>query len=204
MKHKYGFLSICLHCNKEFFTKPRFLVYCSTPCKNPINRPGNIAWNKGLTLSEEQKLKLNTTGLKKGHGWNKGKPNELQRRRWIENNPNADGKLNNLRPKKKIDNEYILYKSEVRKFTYRTIKELRTEGNFIPKFGKYKFDLQIDHIISIKQGFELGIPASLLGSKKNIQFLKAEDNRLKWHSYQPKSIIFAITGGKYGLQQCRN
>jgi hypothetical protein len=200
MKNKYGLENICLHCKKQFVTKPRFLMYCSTSCKNPINRPGNVAWNKGLKLTDEQKSLLNLEGLKKGHGWNKGKPNELQRQRWIKNNPNADGKLNNLRPKKEINNEYILYKSEVRKFTYRSIKELKAAGNFIPRFGKHKFSLQIDHIIPIKQGFELGIPASLLGSKKNIQFLKGEDNRLKWHSYQPDSIIFAITGEHYGIQ----
>lgn len=196
MKNKYGLVAFCSFCKKEFLTKPRFLEFCSTPCKNPINRPGHTVWNKGIKLTEEQKTKLNISGLKKGHGWNKGKSNERQRQRWIEDNPNANGKLNNLRPKKLPDDKYTIYKSEVRKATYRTIRELRKTGNFIPKFGKYKNDLQIDHIVPIKQGFELGIPPVLLGSKKNIQFLKGKDNRLKWHAYQPLSIVRVVTGGK--------
>lgn len=201
MKSKYGLVVTCSFCGTKFLTKPRFLAFCSVPCKNPINRPGIAAWNKGLKLTEEQKAKINTEGLKKGWGWNKGKPNESQRQRWIENNPNANGKLNNLRPKKAIDDAYILYKSEVRKATYRTIKELRAEGIFIPKFGKFKTDLQIDHIIPIKQGFDLGIAPALLGSKKNIQFLRGKDNRLKWHTYQPESIVRALLGDINGLQR---
>jgi hypothetical protein len=50
-----------------------------------------------------------------------------------------------------------------------------------------------------KQGFELSIPASLLGSKNNIQFIKGKDNRKKWDSYQSKEIVESITGDSYGL-----
>lgn len=200
MKNKYGLETTCCYCGVSFVTKPRFLKYCSVPCKNPINRPGNIAWNTGIKLTQDQKSKLNIEGLKKGRGWNKGIPNERQKEKWTSDNPNKDGKLNNLRPKRVINNSYILYKSEVRKATYRTIKEMKKAGHFIPTFGKYKTDLQIDHIIPIKQGFELGILPSLLGSKKNIQFLKGEDNRLKWHTYQPESVIRAVLGKSYGIQ----
>ena len=200
MKNKYGVVAACSFCGNKFLTKPRFLEFCSTACKNPINRPGHAAWNKGIKLSIEQKAKLNTDGLKKGHGWNKGKTNEIQRQRWIENNPNADGKLNNLRPKKSINNPYKIYKAEVRKVTYRTIKELKKAGHFIPKFGKYKTDLQVDHIVSIKQGFDLGISPTLLGSKKNIQFLKGKDNRSKWHTNQPMSIVRILIGELNGIQ----
>jgi 5-methylcytosine-specific restriction endonuclease McrA len=204
MKNKYGNTATCAFCGEKFVTKPRFLEFCSTPCKNPINRAGHIAWNKGLKLTEEQKVNLNLSGLKKGHGWNKGVPNERQREKWLKDNPNANGKLNNLRPKKTVNDAFILYKRDVRKATYRTIKELCTEGNFIPKFGKYKTDLQIDHIISIKQGFELGLPASLLGGKFNIQFLRGADNRLKWHTFQLASIVRAIKGELNGIQQQSN
>ena len=143
------------------------------------------------------------SGLKKGHGWNKGKKNLLQSIRWKENNPNADGKLNNLRPKKtdSTRTEFQIYKSEVRKTTYRTIKKLKADGHFLPNFGKYKTDYQIDHIVSIKQGFELGVPASLLGDIKNIQFLKAHDNRAKWHTNQSMALIRIVKGKYYGIQQ---
>ena len=199
MKNKYGLVSMCRHCNLEFFTKPRFLEYCSTKCKNPLNRGEYDPWNKGIKLTEEQKLKQNISGLSKGHGWNKGKPNEAQRIKWKENNPNRDGRLNNLRPKKITNDKFKIYKSEVRKATYRTLKQLKEQGHYIPKFGKYKDNWQVDHIISIQQGFELKISPQLLGSKKNIQFLKGEDNRAKWCTKQPNSVIMYVIGNNYGL-----
>jgi hypothetical protein len=203
MKHKYGVTKNCKFCGNLFSTRPRFLLFCSTVCKNPLNRGEYEPWNKGIKLSTEQKSKQNLSGLKKGHGWNKGKKNVLQSIRWKENNPNADGKLNNLRPKKSdsVRTEFQIYKSEVRKTTYRTIKKLKADGHFLPKFGKYKTDYQIDHIVSIKQGFELGIPAALLGDIKNIQFLKAHDNRAKWHANQSMAFIRIIKGKYYGIQQ---
>ena len=201
---KYGILKYCLHCNKQFETKPRFVDYCSTPCKNPINRPGCDAWNKGITLTEDQKSKQNTAGLQKGHGWNKGKPNEVARQRMLTNNPNKDGKANNKRPKKTPDTALSIYKSNVRKATYRTIKEIRLSGEFVPQFGKHKTDLQIDHIVPYKQGFDLGIPAEILGGKRNIQFLKGADNRAKWDAYQPMHVIRFIKGGINGLFETSN
>lgn len=164
-----------------------------------MNRGELNPWNKGKKLTLDQKAKQNIAGLKKGQGWNKGIPNNAQSLRWKQNNPNANGRLNNLRPKKTVTDEFQKYKSEVRKATYRSIKELKQKGHFIPKFGKYKNNLQIDHIVSIKQGFELGISSSLLGSLKNIQFLTAEDNRAKWHYYQPKSVVRILQGSLYGL-----
>ena len=199
MKNKYGLSRFCLHCNSEFITRPRFLEYCSVPCKNPINRPGNVAWNKGVKLTEEQKAKQNRDGLAKGWGWNKGLPNETSRKRFLENNPNKDGRLNNLRPKKEINDQLILYKREVRKATYRTLKEMKLHG-YVPSFGKGKHDLQVDHIVPYEQGFDLGIPASLLGSKNNIQFLRGEDNRAKWDHYQPMSVVRAVIGAVNGIQ----
>jgi hypothetical protein len=101
MKNKYGYTKNCLYCGTEFITKPRLIDYCSQPCKNPLNRPGHTAWNKGIKLTDEQKAKQNTDGLAKGRGWNKGKSNEMARQRMLgENNPNWNGRLNNLRPKK--------------------------------------------------------------------------------------------------------
>jgi len=199
MKTKYGITKKCLFCENEFVTQPRFNFYCSQKCKNPLNRGEYDPWNKGIKLTEEQKAKQNTVGLSKGWGWNKGGTNETARHRFLTNNPNKDGKLNNLRLKNPITEPLKLYRSKVRYHTYRTLKEMKTNGEWIPKTGKYKDCWQIDHIIPHRQGFELGIDPLLLGSKKNIQFIKGEENRKKWDSYQPIEVVKLITGGQYGL-----
>ena len=94
MKNKYGISKKCLYCGNQFETRPRFLDYCSQPCKNPLNRGEYDPWNKGIKLTEEQKAKQNTSGLVKGRGWNKGKSNEIARQRMMgENNPNWSGGL---------------------------------------------------------------------------------------------------------------
>ena len=81
----------------------------------------------------------------------------------------------------------------------KTLKEMKEAGEWVPKTGKYKDSWQIDHIIPHRQGFELGIEPSVLGSKKNIQFIKGEENRKKWDSYQTVEVVKLIIGGQYGL-----
>ena len=121
MKNKYGITKKCLFCGNEFETRPRFKEYCSQACKNPNNRPGHTPWNKGKKMSEEFKqTKMNLDGLAKGWGWNKGIPNKRQKEKWLKDNPNKDGKLNNLRPKNTITDPLRMYRRLVRKATYRT------------------------------------------------------------------------------------
>ena len=98
MKNKYGLIRNCLFCSAEFTTRPRFLVYCSQKCKNPLNRGEYDPWNKGIKLTEEQKSKQNREGLQKGWGWNKGIKNEIARQRMLgENNPNWGGEISRKR-----------------------------------------------------------------------------------------------------------
>jgi hypothetical protein len=192
MKNKYGLTAICAHCGNVFLSKPRFLEYCSTPCKNPINRKGNIPWNKGMEMTVEQKSKLNTDGLKIGRGWNKGISNLAQKEKWTgSSNPNWEGKLNNQRPKKQIDDELAKYKGECRKATYRTLYRLRKQ-NLIPKTGKKKTDIQVDHIIPFKQGYDLKISPMIIGHQCNLQFITGEENRKKWDSFQSEEIVNKI------------
>ena len=193
MKNKYGLIKNCLYCSSEFITKPRFNNYCSTKCKNPLNRGEYDPWNKGIKLTEEQKVRQNTEGLKKGWGWNKGGTNEVARQRMLTNNPNKDGRSNNLRPKNYVDTEFTAYKRNCRKATYRTIYQMRKEG-LVPTTGKYKTDLQLDHIIPYKQGFELNISPEIIGSRKNLRFILGEENRKKWDSFQSDDVVQSIIG----------
>ena len=193
MKNKYGLIKNCLYCSGEFTTKPRFNNYCSIKCKNPLNRGEYEPWNKGIKLTEEQKSKQNTDGLKKGWGWNKGGTNEIARHRMLTNNPNKDGRLNNLRPKNYIDTEFTAYKRECKKATYRTIYAM-TKENLVPETGKRKTDLQLDHIIPYKQVFELNISPKVIGGRKNLRFILGEENRKKWDSFQPDDVVQSIIG----------
>ena len=199
MKNKYGVKKICQYCSKEFETRPKFTNYCSQKCKNPLNRGEYDPWNKGIKLTEEQKAKQNRDGLAKGWGWNKGLPNPRQKEKWLSDNPNKDGKLNNLRPKNPVTEPLKIYRSLVRKATYRTIKEMKQAGEWVPKVGKYKDSWQTDHIIPHQQGWELGILPHLLGSRMNIRFIKGDENRKKWDTYQPLDVVEEIIGDINGL-----
>lgn len=201
MKNKYGIKKHCLHCGTEFITKPRLVDYCSQPCKNPNNRPGHTPWNKGKTLTEEQKAKQNREGLKKGWGWNKGLPNEIARKRFLENNPNKDGRVNNLRPKNYIDDEFSAYKRECRKVTYRSVYQMKKEGIVPANTGKSKNQYQLDHIIPFKQGYELGLDPQVIGGRQNLRYILGEENRSKWDRFQPEDVVKLVIGGNYGLQR---
>lgn len=200
MKNKYGLSSTCAHCSTSFVTKPRFLEYCSTPCKNPINRKGNVPWNKGKEMTPEQKTKLNLEGLKLGRGWNKGLSNKAQKEKWSgSNNPNWEGKLNNLRPKKLIDDEFVKYKRECKKATHRTRYAMQKEGLVPINTGKRKDQYQLDHIIPFKQGYKMGIDPEVIGGKSNLQWILGEENRTKWDRFQPEKIINKVIGEHNGL-----
>lgn len=201
MKNKYGIKKHCLYCGTEFITKPRLVDYCSQPCKNPNNRPGHTPWNKGKTLTEEQKAKQNREGLKKGWGWNKGLPNEIARKRFLENNPNKEGRVNNLRPKNYIDDEFSAYKRECRKATYRSVYQMKKEGIVPENTGKRKNQYQLDHIIPFKQGYELGLDPQVIGGRQNLRYILGEENRSKWDRFQPEDVVKLVIGGNHGLQR---
>ena len=194
MKNKYGQTKICKYCSCEFTTRPRFLDYCSTPCKNPNNRPGNLPWNKGIKLNDEQKSKINMTGLSLGRGWNKGKSNIAQSIRWTTNNPNKDGRINNMRPKNYVDDEFSAYKRKCKNATYRSCYAMKKAGLVPANIGKRKDQYQLDHIIPYRQGFELGIDPKIIGGSKNLQWILGEENRAKWDRFQPEEVVKNILG----------
>lgn len=191
---KYGIIKACLFCKSKFESRPRFIDYCSTKCKNPLNRGEHEPWNKGIKLTEEQKAKQNREGLKKGWGWNKGIPNQAQSLRWRKNNPNKDGRVNNMRPKNYVDDDFTAYKREVKKATYRSWYKMKQEGSIPANTGKRKNQYQLDHIIPYRQGFELGIDPAVIGSRKNLRWILGEENRQKWDRFQPEEVVKNILG----------
>ena len=200
MKTKYGIIKNCQFCGKEFETKPRFLDYCSQKCKNPLNRGEYDPWNKGLKLTEEQKAKQNREGLKKGWGWNKGLSNPEQSIKWSGiGNPNWEGKMNNLRPKREVNDEFVTYKSECKKATYRSVYAMKKAGLVPSNTGKRKDQYQLDHIIPFKQGYELGIDPKVIGGASNLQWILGEENRTKWDRFQSEEIINKVLGEYNGL-----
>jgi hypothetical protein len=71
------------------------------------------------------------------------------------------------------------YKREVWKYTYRN--DLTTLLNFDKRgrngiVGAY----QIDHVVSINDGWEKGIPADEIGKMENLRMITWEENRKKW------------------------
>lgn len=199
---KYGVEKSCLHCGSLFVTKPRMIEYCSQPCKNPRNRPGHSAWNKGLKMTDEFKAtKMNLSGLAKGQGWNKGMPNERQRQKWLTDNPNKDGRANNMRPKNYVDDEFSAYKRECKKATYRSWYAMMKEGSIPSNTGKRKDQYQLDHIIPFRQGFELGIDPKIIGGRNNLRWILGEENRKKWDHFQSEDTVRSIVEGENnGLQ----
>jgi hypothetical protein len=200
MKNKYGLIKNCLFCSTEFTTRPRFLDYCSQKCKNPLNRGEYEPWNKGIKLTEDQKSKQNKEGLKKGWGWNKGIPNEVARRRMLgENNPNWNGRLNNMRPKNYVDDQFSAYKRECRKATYRSVYKMKQQGLVPSNTGKHKHQYQLDHIIPFRQGFELKIDPAIIGGRQNLRYISGEENRSKWDCFQSKDVLKLVLGEQYVL-----
>lgn len=174
--------------------------YCSQGCKNPQNRPGHTPWNKGMTMSEEyKKTKMNMEGLNKGHGWNKGIPNELARQRFLENNPNKNGRVNNTRPKNYIDDDFAAYKRQCKQATYRSVYAMRKDGLVPANTGKHKHQYQLDHIIPFRQGFELKIDPKVIGSRQNLRYILGEENRSKWDSFQSEDVVKSVLGEYLGL-----
>ena len=187
-------MAICGYCTKTFEPRPRYRNFCSQACKNPINRKGNVPWNKGLT-KDDPRVEKNTInseiGLSLGRGWNKGKPNPEQSLRMKLNNPNKGGRVNLRRRKTPKPEGFDLYRRWVKHYTYRTLYKLNKQG-LKPKTGKRKTDLQVDHILPFQQGFYFGIPPYVMGSEANIRFILGEENRKKWHKDQTPCVYETI------------
>jgi len=73
-----------------------------------------------------------------------------------------------------------LYTKEVLHFTYISIKEKFTIEDLKQRgMKKENGDKNLDHIFSIQEGFKLGIPPEIIGSKSNIRLINCNYNYSK-------------------------
>ncbi len=204
-RKKYGVTKECPHCKEEFVTKPKRVNYCSQACSNPQNRGEGVPpWNKGQKMPASWLAKNDTTGLAKGRGW-LAKPEYKEKAERVKKmhsermkgsgNPNWEGKTNNLRPKAPRDCEWDKYKREVKKATYRSVYQMKKEGLVPEGVGRHKGMLQLDHIVSKKQGYTLKIDPLLIGHRNNLQFISQHENRYKWDRFQPEEVVNELLKG---------
>lgn len=93
------------------------------------------------------------------------------------------GSLNpNYNPNK---SDFQKYKNRVMHFTeknYELYKEEINPYNYKRTLCGVENGYQLDHIISIKEGFEKGVLPTVIGSKENLQMLTwQENNQKKWY-----------------------
>lgn len=78
--------------------------------------------------------------------------------------------------------EFLAYSSEVRRIseeTYKKYKKSINPNDYPRTLCGVDGGYQLDHVISIKKGFEQGISPKKMGAKKNLQMLTWNDNRSK-------------------------
>jgi len=75
--------------------------------------------------------------------------------------------------------EFLKYASEVRKITEKQPLHLLENGDKPRTICGIDGGYQLDHIVSIKNGFEKQIPPHVIGNIKNLRFIPWEENRSK-------------------------
>jgi len=76
-------------------------------------------------------------------------------------------------------NKFHQYHRKVQKFTYMTLKHNSDKILNIELRGR-KYGYNLDHKFSIIDGFNNDIDPCLVGHWRNLQIIKASDNRAKW------------------------
>lgn len=70
--------------------------------------------------------------------------------------------------------EYLLYEEKVRKLSEKTFREEFFE------FRDYRGDVfELDHMLSIREGFEQDVPVEVMSDLANLQLISAKANRSK-------------------------
>lgn len=136
---------------------------------------GKIPWNKGLTGATNERIdniaKMQI-GISKNKGqvaWNKGKKKLETSEILSRNDP--------------IYSNFRKYRNRIAVRTRKVYEQFKHEINPMNLLlGKCGIDgaYQIDHIISVRQGFDQGISVEMISAKENLQILPWLDNVLKY------------------------
>lgn len=136
----------------------KLLKFCNTDIGKKLRK------ESGKKHSEYLKSRLDLLEIYKTH----------LPRMYGENHPNFN-------PNK---TEYQKYLKEVKNITetnYIKNLEIINPNGYVRTLCGVEGGYQLDHIISIKQGFDEGISPEIIGGLNNLQMLPWKDNRDKWH-----------------------
>jgi len=93
--------------------------------------------------------------------------------------------------KRIIENQdgFKVYTAQINRWT-RDVKKIYEGQGYT--FGAKNDDYQLDHFIPKVQGFVLGIPPWILGSKYNIRLITGLENKSKGGAFQPQELVDMI------------
>ena len=97
--------------------------------------------------------------------------------------------------------KYLLYEEKVRKASEKTYK-----SEFF-KYREYRGNgYELDHKLSIKEGYELGVPIELMADRANLQMILKQSNREKSSksSITYEELIEEISNREYELEDFSN
>jgi hypothetical protein len=161
-----------------------------TKCSKCQNK-NQIPWNVGIPMSEESKSKSRNSKIGKSVHTNEYKE-------WLKQNSPFNGVgENSIVIKTIMKNENITYDEYITKYNnfieyerivnYYTKKQsINNLKNSDKKRGRCGDDgaYQLDHIISIKEGFDKKINPQIIGGIDNLQFIPWKENLLKSKKYK--------------------
>lgn len=154
-------------------------------------RKGQTPWNKGLSKDDPrvQKYAEAQTGVPKNHseeGLLRIRENGSKSFSG-ENNPwYGKDRSKELSPRylgETYNSDFRRYRNQVSMMTEKVYREFKDEinpNNFLRARAGIEGAYHLDHIVSVKEGFEKGIPAEVIADKSNLQMLPWLENLLKY------------------------
>jgi hypothetical protein len=95
----------------------------------------------------------------------------------------------------KTKSEFYKYKSRVKYYTKKTIKQCSTQIENLDKVGKGLNDYHIDHIVSIKDCFMVNLDVKIVADIINLRAIPSFENLSKGSSslFSPQMLLINVT-----------